>query len=334
MNKVAVIGLGNISNRHRANLKMLYPQVKIYAVSASRRKLSELPKNVDMYFSGVDELLKHDVDMAIVASPAPFHLMQTAQLLQANIPVLIEKPISDSLESFMQVKDILYANSDKIEVAYNLCFMPSAIKLKNLLDKKTIGRIYSVSIDVGQYLPDWRPAIDYRNSVSAQKKLGGGVLLELSHEIDYLLWLFGTFDTVYCIATNSGALAVDVEDTIDALIHRKRDGLVVNLHMDFLQRVPTRTCKIVGETGTLIWNILHNAIHLHTKENGEETIFNDPDYDRNQMYLDELVRFSKVVKQELVPTVGITQALDVLKLIDAMKRSSSAQQVMNIGAAP
>lgn len=330
MNKIAVIGLGNISKRHRKNLRELYPEAKIFAVSASGRMLQEPQDNADEYFSSIDELLKHEVDMAIVASPAPFHIAQAAQLLRENIPVLIEKPLSDSLETFNVAGDILRANSEKVDIGYNLRLMPSAIELKTLLTKNFLGKIYSVSIDVGQYLPDWRPAINYRNSVSARKELGGGVLLELSHEIDYLLWLFGSFDTVYCVARNTGALSVDVEDAIDAILHRKKDGLVVNVHMDFLQRSPARTCKIVGETGTLVWDILRNSIVLHISQNVEEEIFSDPGYDRNSMYLEELVRFSRVVKGELKPAVDVAQAFAALQLIDAMKRSSATQQVVNI----
>lgn len=331
MNKIAVIGLGNISKRHRKNLRELYPEAGIFAVSASGRKLQESQDNVDEYLLSIDELLKHKIDMAIVASPASLHMIQAAQLLQANIPVLIEKPLSDSLESVSAVENILRAHSDKIDIAYNLRFMPSAIALKTFLTNGSLGKIYSVSINVGQYLPDWRPAIDYRNSVSARKELGGGVLLELSHEIDYLLWFFGSFDTVYCIAENSGALDVNVEDTVDAILHRKEDGLVVNLHMDFLQRSPTRICKIIGEAGTLVWDALCNSITLYKTQNEKEVIFSDPEYDRNSMYIEELVHFTKVAKGELNPEVDIAQALRILKLIEAMKQSSATRQVVNVG---
>ncbi len=332
MDKIAIVGLGNISKRHRANLRLLYPYAKIFAISSSGRKSSKYKENIDEYIASIDDLVGFDIDMAIVASPAPFHMQQASQLLKINIPVLIEKPLADSLESFEAVSTILHENSYRVEVAYNLRFMPSAIELKKLLNKKTIGRIYSVSIDVGQYLPDWRSAVDYRDSVSAQKKLGGGVLLELSHEIDYLQWLFGSFDTVYCVAISTGMLDVDVEDNINAIFHRKKDSLVVNLHMDFLQRAPARTCKIIGEAGTLVWDLLDNSIYLHCEQNKRKALFSDPNYDRNQMYLEVIQHFSRVAKGELKPNVDVDQALCTLQLIDAMKKSSAARQVVNIGA--
>lgn len=332
MNNIAVIGLGNISKRHRANLRALYPEAKIFAVSASGRMAQEAIENADEFFSSIDDVLSYSIDMAIVASPAPYHISQASQLIKAGIPVLIEKPLSDSLKSFSMDADIFLGDSQRIEVGYNLRFMPSAVELKRLIDEGLLGAIYSVSVDVGQYLPHWRPISDYRSSVSARKELGGGVLLELSHEIDYLLWLFGPFDTAYCLATNTGSLDINVEDRVDAILHQ-RDGLVVNLHMDFLQRRPVRTCKIVGKAGTLLWDILHNSIYFYTSQSEEKTLYSEPDYDRNIMYLEELVRFSRVAKGELKPKVDVAQALRSLRLIEALKYSSEAQQVVNIGEA-
>ncbi len=268
--------------------------------------------------------------LAIIASPAPLHVDQAATFLRTGIPVLIEKPLSDSLESFARAGEVLLANSTKIEVAYNLRFMPSAIRLKALLDEQILGRIHSVSIEVGQYLPDWRPATDYRENVSARKELGGGVLLELSHELDYLTWLFGTFNSIYCVASNSGTLDVDVEDSAHAILSRE-DGLVASVHLDFLQRVPTRICKIIGESGTLVWNLLQNSILLGTANNSEDIIFSDPNYNRNDMYLEEISHFVKVAVGERMPQVSIYQALDTLRLIEALRHSSVTRKVVDIG---
>jgi predicted dehydrogenase len=325
-----VVGSGSIARRHIANIKTLFSQANVGCVSASGRLLSLEEVGADTVYQSIEQALGAKPLLAIVASPAPFHVEQAAALLRAGVPVLIEKPLSDSLESFAGAGEVLLANSAKIEVAYNLRFMPSAIRLKALLDEQILGRIHSVSIEVGQYLPDWRPATDYRKNVSARKRLGGGVLLELSHELDYLTWLFGAFDSAYCVASNSGVLEIDVEDSAHAILRRK-DGLVANLHMDFLQRAPTRICKIIGESGTLTWNLLRNSISLNAGQDAEKIVFNDPDYNRNDMYLDELSRFIKVATGELKPEVDIYQALDTLRLIEALKYSSRARQVVNIG---
>lgn len=326
-----VVGSGSIARRHIGNIKMLFSHARIGCISASGRALAQEEVGADtVIYPSLEQALQDKPVLAIVASPAPFHVSHAAVLLQAGVPVLVEKPLSDSLATFAIAGDVLRANRDKVEVAYNLRFMPSAIKLKCLLDEGVLGNIHSVAIDVGQYLPDWRPASDYRKNVSARKELGGGVLLELSHELDYLGWLFGSFETAYCIASNSGALEIDVEDKVDAIL-TSRSGLVASLHMDFLQRAPSRTCRIIGQNGTLVWSILRNSISLLGEKGTETTLFSEPEYDRNTMYLDELARFFKVAAGELLPAVDVEQALSTLCLIEALKHSSASRHVVRIG---
>lgn len=324
-----VIGSGSIARRHIANIKVLYGEVQVGCTSASGRSLSLEEVGADLIYKNFDDALKAKPTLAIVASPAPMHITQAAALLKAGIPVLIEKPLSDSLKNFSASAKILEENSEKVEIAYNLRYMPSAIQLKKLLEANVVGHIHRVTIDVGQYLPDWRPATDYRHNVSARRELGGGVLLELSHELDYLTWFFGGFEKVYCVASTSGTLDIDVEDSAYAILTRS-DGLVASLHMDFLQRTPARTCKIVGDSGTLIWDLLRNTIVTYNIQGEEEIIFSDPGYNRNNMYLDEISRFVKVARGELKPSVDIYEALKVLNLIEAMKYSSKIRQVVDI----
>ncbi|WP_454833089.1 Gfo/Idh/MocA family protein [Pseudomonas veronii] len=326
-----VIGSGSIAKRHIGNLKKLFASARVGCISASGRTLSaeDVGENTQIYRS-MNEALADNPVLAIVASPAPLHLAYAVQLLDRKVPVLIEKPLCDSLERFSPHRDVLFEHKSRIEIAYNLRFMSSALKFKALLEACSVGAIRSVSVDVGQYLPDWRPASDYRKNVSARRDLGGGVLLELSHELDYLRWLFGEFDTVYCVARNTAALEIDVEDTVDALLVRS-DRLAVNVHMDFLQRAAVRTCKVIGQEGTLIWDILNNGITLHTGRDQQHVLFEDPGYDRNNMYLDQLRHFVQVAQGTVSPVIDLEDGLQTLRLIEAMKKSSATGQVVNIG---
>ncbi|PWB36018.1 oxidoreductase [Pseudomonas sp. SDI] len=331
LNTYLVIGSGSIAKRHIANLKQLFGPARVGCVSASGRALLAEEVGEDTQrFASLQDALQVRPCFVIVASPAPWHIEHAAVLLQQRIPVLIEKPVADSLERLSGVHDLLMEHASIIDVAYNLRYMTSATAFKALLDERCVGDVRGVSVDVGQYLPDWRPASDYRNNVSARQALGGGVLLELSHELDYLGWLFGEFDTVYCAARNSGALEIDVEDTVDAVLVRK-DGLVANVHMDFLQRAPVRTCKVIGQLGTLVWDILNNRIVLHTGKDQQRVLFDDPSYDRNNMYLDQLRHFAQVAQGVVRPAVGIVDALRTLQLIEAMRRSAVVGQVISIG---
>jgi predicted dehydrogenase len=193
--------------------------------------------------------------------------------------------------------------------------------------------VYSIAIDVGQYLPDWRPTSDYRQGVSAQSHLGGGVLLELSHDLDYLGWLFGPFDTAYCVTAHTGALDADVEDRADALLTRDDAGPVASVHLDFLQRALCRTLKVVGERGTLIWDLAANTIHWRDGAGAAQCLYEDKNYERNRMYLDQLTHFAQVARGEVQPMVGIDDALLTLRCVDALKRSAALQQAVRLEAA-
>lgn len=326
-----VVGSGSIARRHMSNLRLLFPAARIACVSASGRTLAaeDLPAGVEPR-ADLAQALADEPLLAIVASPASLHIGQAAVLLRAGLPVLVEKPLADSLASVAAEAGLLRAHQDRIEIGYNLRYMPSAQALKALLDEQRVGRVLSVASEAGQYLPDWRPGSDYRQGVSARRELGGGVLLELSHEIDYLLWLFGAFDTACCVATNSGLLGLDVEDCVDAVLS-KRDGFSARLHLDFLQRSPTRTCRIIGEGGTLLWNLMGNSITLYGPGGQEEVLFSDPAWDRNDMYLQELARFVRVAKGELAPAVDLGQGLATLALVEALKAASRTSQTVTLG---
>jgi hypothetical protein len=193
-------------------------------------------------------------------------------------------------------------------------------KMKALIEERRVGRILSLRVDVGQYLPDWRPQADYRRQVSANRALGGGVLLELSHELDYVNWLFGRFDRVFCVTANSGQLEIDVEDNVDILL--SRDGLTAQIHLDFLQRRASRSCKVIGSSGTLHWDLIANRITLDSPS-GEDVLFSDPTVDRNDMYVEQLRGFIEVAAGHAAPRITLNDGLAVLNMIEAMRESAA-----------
>ena len=318
--KVLVVGSGSIARRHLSNFRRLLPNAGVGCVSASGRPLADGETVATTQLQSIAAAVAWAPDLAVVASPAPLHLDHACQLLDAGIPVLIEKPLSDRLERVRTVAPLLARHRDRIEVAYNLRYLSSAGQMKALIDEGRVGRILGLRIEVGQYLPDWRPQADYRRMVSANLSLGGGVLLELSHELDYLTWLFGRFDQVFCIAANSGQMEIDVEDHADILL--SRDGLTAQVHLDFLQRRVSRSCKVIGATGTLHWDLVANRIALDGPA-GEEILFSDPLVDRNDMYVELLRGFIEVATGRAAPRITLDDGLVVLGMIEAMRESAS-----------
>lgn len=318
--KALVVGSGSIARRHLANFRRLLPDAEVGCVSASGRTLADGETVATTQLPSLAAAVAWAPGLAVVASPAPLHLDHACLLLDAGIPVLIEKPLSDSLNRVRDAAPLLARHRDRIEVAYNLRFLSSARRMKALIDEGRVGRILGLRIEVGQYLPDWRPQADYRRQVSANRSLGGGVLLELSHELDYLTWLFGRFDRVFCIAANSGQLEVDVEDHADILL--SRDGLAAQVHMDFLQRRASRSCKVIGATGTLHWDLIANRIVLDGPA-GEEVLFSNPAVDRNDMYVEQLRGFIEVAAGRAAPRITLDDGLVVLDMIEAMRESAA-----------
>jgi predicted dehydrogenase len=319
--KCLVVGSGSIACRHIGILRHLLPTAEVACVSASGRPLSADETTATHRLASLSDAIAWRPDLAVIASPAPFHPVHAAAFLDVGAAVLIEKPLADSCARFDELAARFSAHRDRIEVAYNLRYLPALFELKKQIDREVIGHLHSIRIEVGHYLPDWRPHIDYRRNVSANKVLGGGVLLELSHELDYLLWIFGNFDTAYCIASNSGQLEVDVEDRVDIMLSRA-DGVVAQLHMDFLQRQVTRQCKVVGETGTLHLDLATNSLRVFRPGN-EEILFSEPRDDRNLMYIEQMRGFIELATGQRAPRITLDEGIAVLTLIDSLRQSAS-----------
>lgn len=324
-----VVGAGSIGKRHLGNLRRLYPGARLDCVTASGRKVDPAEIGADAVFADLAEAARLQPRFAVIASPAPHHAEQAALLLDMGVPTLIEKPLSASMAALAPFRATLEAHRHRIGVGYNLRLLGSAQRMKALVAGGRIGTIHSVSAEVGQYLPDWRPKTDYRLNVSAQSRLGGGALLELSHELDYLAWLFGPAETVYCYARNTGTLDIDVEDLVVAVL-TGASVPPISLQLDFLQRVPSRRCKVVGANGTLLWDVIGNRVTLSTPE-GTEVVFDDPGADRNRMYLDELAGFDAALAAGTQPEVSLGDAIAVLRLIDALRHSAASGTVVSIG---
>lgn len=317
MNKLAVIGLGNISNRHRKNLKSLYPNSTILSMSASGRALDNLPADTDFVVSSIEKVVDFDPDIVIVASPATLHKEHSIPLINAGIPVLIEKPIAASLMDSNEIIDALRVHKTPMAIGYCLRYLNSSQEIKKVLDSHLIGEIYNVFVEVGQYLPDWRANKNYKDTVSASVNLGGGALLELSHEIDYIQWLVGNLNPQSSILRSSETLGLEVEDSADILSVNSK-GAVIYMHLDFLQRKPRRKCRFIGSSGSLEWDLIENTIILNSS-NGREVIFSDPDWDKNKMYLNMILDFENLILDKPNQCITPLEAANTISFISKVK---------------
>jgi predicted dehydrogenase len=317
MQRVAVIGLGNIAKRHRYNLKQLFPNATLFALSASGRTPKADVSDCDHLVSDIEALLAARIELAIVASPAPFHAEHALPLISAGIPVLIEKPVvteGSDIDSLIAAAEL---SGTPVAVGYCLRYLPSAQKMHQLITEQKLGKLYNINIEIGQYLPDWRPGKDFRNSVSANAHLGGGALNELSHELDYARWLFGELCVKAAILRSSDAFNLNVEDCVD-LLAISEQGVVASVHMDFLQRAVHRCCRVVGVEGALEWDLLKNSI-IFCNSNGSEILYAEPEWSKSLMYLEMLRDFIRMIKGEAHHCISLGDAGKTVRLIQKIR---------------
>ncbi|MEM6160910.1 Gfo/Idh/MocA family oxidoreductase [Erwinia sp. P6884] len=311
MNKLVLIGLGSIGKKHIYNIKKIYPECTIAVLSPS----GKIYEKSDDYISldSLQSALEFRPEAAIVASPAPFHAEHIAFFQRNNVPVLSEKPLAASAIELIRHQ----VNSDKIAVAYCLRYLPATKIVKEILDEMLLGDIYNVVASVGQYLPDWRKDKDYKSSVSASSKLGGGAVLELSHEIDLINYLFGDLEVMSAFLRKDVELGLDVEEIADIVLLSNKK-IYCTIHLDFIQKVPSRFISIIGRQGRVDWDIIKNSVLLYNAS-GKTVLYKDTDFDKNIMYIDMLQDFIKLIKCESNSCVSFQQGMQVMSVIDAIK---------------
>lgn len=324
--KALVCGLGSAGRRHVRNLKAIDPAI---AIAALRRPGAEpLPAGVERFvdhvFDVLDDALAWSPDVAVIATPAPLHVPQSLALARCGAHVLVEKPLSHTLDGVDALIDTCRARALVLMVAYNLRFEPSLRALHQAMVEGRVGRAVAFRAEVGQFLPDWRPSADYRQGVSARRGLGGGVLLELSHEIDYACWLMGEVAGVSARVAHVSDLDLDVEDLAEITLDFA-SGAIGNIHLDMIQRSPTRVCRVIGTEGTLVWDGIRRETRCFSARSREwTTLFSEAAPDPNASYVAEVEHFLACVARHEGPEVGGAEARRALEIALAARRSSGA----------
>ena len=327
INKIAIIGLGSIGSRYLGILKSRFRDIEIIVVRSGKgsRSLDEKLAN-DVVYS-IEDSIKMGVEAAIISSPATEHLEQAIKLTKAGVHILIEKPLSISLNGIQELIQIINKNKVIALVGYVLRYDPAANAFKNYIDSNTLGNILSVNINCSSFLPDWRPDKDYKQSVSASKDLGGGVLLELSHELDYMSWFFGEIESTYALLYNSNLLGIDVEESADLII-KSYSGYPISIHLDFNSQFSSRKCKVNGSKGSLIWDALEKTVLY--RQVGHKQKIDRFEFERDDLFIKQINHFLDCINNNSTPLVSINDAINTLELIEASRKSNELSKRVNL----
>ncbi len=315
--KILIVGLGSIGKRHLNNIFSLgYREIAL--VSSGKN----IPKEYSalQIFTTIQAAIEVEkFDAAVICTPTAQHIEALTLLLESGIKnIYVEKPVSNTFNDILKVQSLITNSSSRVQVGFDMHYDLGLQKVKSLIQQKVIGQIVSVNAQVGQYLPDWRPQEDYSKGMSAKKETGGGVMLDLVHEFDYLYWLFGKAQTIASLNKNSGSLNIETEDIAEVLVKFK-SGVIGTIHLDYLQQKLVRNCLVTGSAGSIKWDLSTSKVYWILKDKTEYE-FNYSSFERND-------RFVNIIKDFLDKEVNdhvtmFNNGLVSLKMVLAAKYSS------------
>jgi predicted dehydrogenase len=327
--KALVVGLGSIGVRHINNLYAL--GVRELGVVRTRNlpPPGEIAARDVMVFQDLDLALAQKFDLVVIANPTSLHLETLVKALDAGAHVYIEKPVAHAEQCLAQLNSRLIPGGPKVLEGCQLRMHPGLMKISEWISQDKLGKIYSVQVDLGEYLPDWHPWEDYRRSYAALADQGGGVILTLIHELDYLQWLFGKPESIYAIGGHRTSLEITAEDT--ALItFETRQGACIQLRMDYWRKPPVRRMSIVAEKALVDWDYYARATTL--KQGGKivDELALPPTWDRNEIFMAMMREFLESLPGETAPRVTLQDGIDALVTALAAKKSIETGQVIRV----
>lgn len=298
--KILIIGYGSIGKKHCEVLKNFTKDITIL----TKQKKTNFKK-----ITAISEALEINPEYIVIACETSKHLYYLNYIEKHFIKktILVEKPIMNKFKK-INLKNNTYF------VGYNLRFHPVLLFLKKILKKKII---YSVNINCTSFLPNWRKNIKYEKSSTAIKKMGGGLILDLSHELDYIYWLFGKISLMYSYNKKVSNLKINTDDFL-ILVAKLKKNVKLNLFMNFFSRFKKREINIEGKNFSLNANLITCSIKYFFK-NKEKTI-QWSKYNLDETYLKE---HNNIFRKKYKNLCKVNEALDTLKLIDKIKKNNN-----------
>ena len=312
--RFVVFGAGSIGLRHLRNARALGHAIAgVFDPDPGRRAgAAALAGDGALVTGDETAALALSADAALVCSPTHRHVEQARAAVARGWHVLVEKPLSHALDGTAALVAEAAAAHRTVLVGCNLRFLPSLM------------------LECGYYLPYWRPQTDYRRGYGAQRAMGGGIILDAIHELDYLRWLLGDPREVFCYADKLSSLEIDTEDNADLLL-RFDYRAVANVHLDYLQRTYRRSCELIGEDGVIVWDYIAQTVRVYGKEERRLEAFEESiNTDRNAMFVEELRHFVACAETGAPPTLDAAGGRRVLEIALAAKASAAEGRAVRL----
>lgn len=339
--KFLIAGLGSIGRRHFRNLIALGEKeivlLRTRKGTLPDEELTGYPVETDLH----EALLEHRPDAVIVANPTSLHLDVAIPAAQAGCHILLEKPVSNSLDGLDVLQREAQKSGSRILVGFQFRYHPTLNQARELIHSDQIGKVLTVHAHWGEYLPQWHPWEDYRQSYAARADLGGGVIVTLTHPLDYLRYLLGDVESLWSFNGHISPLEVDVEDVAEIGL-KFANGAVGGVHVNYFQRPPVHRLEIVGTRGTLRWDSADGILHSQRMPAPFGSYSDQPPapvtesfsppqgFERNQLFLAQTRHFIEVVRREKEPVCTLEDGIMALRLALAAYRSRETGRSVSI----
>lgn len=319
--KLLICGFGSIGRRYLKLILEKWPRIKI-GIFTSQQLISIKDSNkIDFFTNDLNESLRWKPNAVFICNPASLHIKYALFFLKMNIPVLIEKPLGTGKENINDLKTLKKLSKNCVAlVGYVLRHEEEFKYLNNFLNHNKFGNITYGNFKYSSWLPEWRKNINYTKSVSAKKNLGGGALLELSHEIDLAQSFLGKINLIDAKIENSGKLNIDVEDKVHLLGNTETcEEIIINL--DFCSKETQRISYFKSENGTIKWDIYNKYIEIKISNHERKRInFNK---DPNIKFINQIKHFFYCIYKSNRPICTIEDGRMVLDFINKARSLSN-----------
>jgi len=306
-----VIGAGSIGERYIRNLWALgYRNIVVFRTrNLPFRDIGGASVKVVTSWNEVEAFKPV---AAFICNPTALHLASTMECVARGIHVLVEKPLSHTIEGIDVLAKAVAEKNILVHIGYMMRHHPLLIKIKNLTSSGKYGKLIQLHSHWGEYLPDWHPWEDYRTSYAARRELGGGAALTLSHDLDLALWIAGGSLTTYKHVFNfSSSLEVDVESGADFLLQFD-SGVTANVHLNFFQRSKERWYKYMFEQAVIFIDFFRNEMSI--RESKGEQLERVENFDRNDLFLEQIEYFFASLKQPEKSAINIAESKQIINL--------------------
>lgn len=321
--KALVLGTGSIGRRHITNLIDCGVEVTAY----SYRK-AIMPESIFANVSYIHELDSGSYsafDAVIVSNRTDLHISSVLDAITQVKSIFIEKPLGLSLRGVDNLSMLADEYKTNIEAGFMLRFHPNVQWIREYLDNGALGEVMHIKASVGQFLPDWRPNSNYKDSYSSIRQYGGGVIFDLIHELDLVYWLAGEVEDICAMTRYVDVLGIETESIAQIGLQLK-SGALAQVHLDYVRPGYERRLEIVGSGGTLEWDYLTGNVILKEAKKEPVVVNQVPEgFERNWMFQAHMMHFLKRHKNPwLAPASSLNDAVEVLKI--ALAAHCSAEE--------